>query len=142
MDSELDRIAEKLEKQVWEQFSETVFDHAKNPRNFGVIKGEDGHATVTGQCGDKIQIWLKLSNDLISEISFWTNGCGTSIASGSMVTELAKGKSVDKALQITPLDVLKALGGLPEEDVHCAFLAVNTLHEAIKNCLEAGKDGK
>lgn len=142
MDSELDRIAEKIQKQVWAQYSEIVFDHARNPRNVGAMQGEDGYAAVTGQCGDTIQVWLKLDGDLISEISFWTDGCGTTIASGSIVTALAKGNSVDKALQITPLDVLKALGDLPDENAHCAFLAANTLHEAIRNCLEAGKDRK
>ncbi|MGB9804021.1 iron-sulfur cluster assembly scaffold protein [Desulfofundulus sp.] len=130
---DLDKLAEELQKKVWSEFSDVVIDHASNPRNIGRIEGADGYASVSGFCGDTIQIWLKVTDGKISDITFWTDGCGTTIAAGSMVTELAKGKTLSEALQITPRDVLEALGGLPEENVHCAFLAANTLHEAIKD---------
>ncbi|MDK2887615.1 MAG: nitrogen fixation protein NifU [Thermoanaerobacter sp.] len=133
MDFELDKLAAELQKEVWSQFSEVVIDHANNPRNVGSIEEADGYASVTGVCGDTIQIWLKVKDDSISEIKFWTDGCGTTIAAGSMVTELARDKTVAEALQITPRDVLDALGGLPDESAHCAFLAANALHEAIKD---------
>ncbi|MBZ4688138.1 MAG: nitrogen-fixing NifU domain protein [Clostridiales bacterium] len=133
MTSDLDKLAEEIEKEIWVDISETVIEHARNPRNLGNIKDADGYADLTGQCGDAMQIWIKVDDYKIKEITFWTDGCGTTLASGSMVTELAKGKAVNEALQITPLNVLDALGGLPEESVHCAFLAVNTLHEAIKD---------
>jgi nitrogen fixation NifU-like protein len=133
MTSELDKLIAEIQKEIWVDISETVIEHAQNPRNLGNIKDADGYADLTGQCGDAMQIWIKVDDYKIKEITFWTDGCGTTLASGSMVTELAKGKAVNDALQITPLDVLDALGGLPEESVHCAFLAVNTLHEAIKD---------
>ncbi len=133
MSFDLDRIAAELQKKIWSQFSDVVIDHANNPRNAGSIEGADGYASVTGLCGDTIQIWLKVTDGKIGEITFWTDGCGTTIAAGSMVTELARGKALPEALQITPRDVLDALGGLPEESVHCAFLAANALHEAIKD---------
>ncbi|RKO66805.1 iron-sulfur cluster assembly scaffold protein [Desulfofundulus salinus] len=133
MSFDLDRLAEELQKKIWSQFSDVVIDHANNPRNIGSIEDADGYASVTGLCGDTIQIWLKVTDGKIGEITFWTDGCGTTIAAGSMVTELARGKALPEALQITPRDVLDALGGLPEESVHCAFLAANALHEAIKD---------
>jgi len=126
-------IVRELEKIMLEKYSKTVIDHANNPRNLGEIENAGSYAAVTGQCGDTIEMWLNVTNETIAEIAFSTNGCGTTKAAGSMVTELAKGKSLNDALQITPLEVLEALGGLPEDHVHCAFLATNALHEAIEN---------
>lgn len=133
MSSNWDELIEIFEKELWAGFNEVVIDHAKNPRNVGRIDEASGYAFLTGQCGDTIQIWLKINNSIIEQIAFWTDGCGATIASGSMITELAKGKTIDEALKITPLDLLNALGGLPDEHIHCAILATNTLHEAIKN---------
>jgi len=82
-----------------------------------------------------MEIWLQVRDSVIHEATFTTDGCGTSIASGSMVTELALGKKVREALQIRQSDVLDALGGLPEDSRHCAFLAANTLGEAIRDYL-------
>lgn len=138
MFTEWDKLVAELEEHAWSDFSEIVIDHAKNPRNLGNIKDESSYAYLTGQCGDTIQIWLKIEGDLIKEITFWTDGCGTTIASGSMVTEMAKGKRIAEALKITPMEVLDALGGLPDDSVHCAILATNTLHEAIKKYRQDG----
>ena len=135
MASELDKIAEELQKQMWAGYTEVVIDHAQNPRNVGSIPDADGFASVTGPCGDTMEIWLKVRNGAIEQATFWTDGCGTSIAAGSMVTELAKGKTIVNALKITQQDVLDALGGLPEESVHCALLAANTVKEAAKEYL-------
>jgi nitrogen fixation NifU-like protein len=85
-------------------------------------------------------MWLKVKGDAISDASFLTDGCGTTIASGSMITELARGKSVAEARKISQGDVLNALGGLPEESRHCALLAANTLKEAIKDYLAIKKE--
>jgi len=82
-----------------------------------------------------MEIWLRVRNDSIVEASFMTDGCGTSIAAGSMVTELTKGKNATQALKVSQQDVLSALGGLPEESQHCALLAANTLKEAINDHL-------
>ncbi|MBC8275738.1 MAG: iron-sulfur cluster assembly scaffold protein [Chloroflexi bacterium] len=135
MASELDKIAEELQKEMWAGYSEVVIDHAQNPRNLGSIRNADGFASVTGPCGDTMEIWLKVRNGAIKQATFWTDGCGTTIAAGSMVTELAKGKTIANALRITQQDVLDALGGLPEESVHCALLAANTVKEAAKDYL-------
>jgi len=135
MASELDKIAEELEKEVWTGYTEAVIDHAQNPRNVGSIENADGVAMVTGPCGDTMEVWLRVREDVIKEATFWTDGCGTTIAAGSMVTELAKGKAIREAMRITQKDVLDALGGLPEESQHCALLASDTLKEAVKDYL-------
>ena len=140
MASELDKMAEELQKEVWAGYSEVVIDHAQNPRNVGSIPNANGFAVVTGSCGDTMEIWLKVRDGIIRQATFWTDGCGTSIAAGSMVTELAKEKTITSALRITQQDVLDALNGLPEESVHCALLAANTLKEAAKDYLANKKE--
>jgi len=135
MASELDTLAEELEKEVWAGYTDAVRDHAQNPRNAGSIPNADGFAVVTGPCGDTMKIWLRMKEEVIQQATFWTDGCGPSIASGSMVTELAKGKTVIQAHGIGQQDVLDALGGLPRESQHCALLAANTLREAVEDYL-------
>ena len=114
-------------------YSETVIDHAMNPRNLGDMPDDDGYARVTGPCGDTMEIWLKVKNDSITRATFFTDGCGTTIAAGSMITEMVRGKKVTEAGRITRQDVLDALQGLPEESEHCALLAANTLKAAIRD---------
>lgn len=87
MSSELDRLVEELQKEVWADYSPVVVDHAQNPRNVGSIQDADGFASVIGPCGDTIEIWLKIRDGAIDDVTFWTDGCGTTIAAGSMVTE-------------------------------------------------------
>jgi len=125
-----------IKAKMREIYSETVIDHGMNPRNVGEIDGANGFARITGLCGDTMSIWLKIEDDVIREVGFTTDGCGTTIASGSMVTELAKGKNLSDAQKISQQDVLDALGGLPRESQHCALLAASTLKEAIKDYLE------
>jgi len=121
-------------------YSETTIDHAMNPRNLGDTEDADGLGKVTGPCGDTMEIWLRVNSGTIAEASFLTDGCGTTIASGSMVTEMIKGKSVSEARKISQHDVLSALGGLPNESKHCAVLAANTLKEAIRDYLAMKKE--
>jgi nitrogen fixation NifU-like protein len=135
MASDMDKIAEELQKEVWSGYTEIVIEHAQNPRNMGSVPGADGFASITGPCGDTMKVWLKVQNGTIKQATFWTDGCGTSIAAGSMVTELAKGKAITNALRVTQQDVLDALGGLPEDSIHCALLAANTVKEAAKDYL-------
>jgi len=101
----------------------------------GLISNPDGQARITGPCGDTMEIWLRVSGGIIEQATFWTDGCGTTIAAGSIATELAKGKKVGDALGIAQQDVLDALGGLPDDSVHCALLAASTLKEAVKDYL-------
>lgn len=133
MEDQWEKLIREIEGEIWQDFSETVKEHVRNPKNVGQIKDADGYAYLQGQCGDSIQIWVKVKEGIIEDIKFWTDGCGTTIASGSMITELARGKKLEEALSITPLILLKAMGGLPEDSEHCAILATNTLHEAIKD---------
>ena len=114
-------------------YSETVVDHAMAPRNLGVMQDADGFGKLTGPCGDTMEIWLKVNNDVIARAAFMTDGCGPSIASGSMITELVSGKSISEARKTTQDDVLDALGDLPDESKHCALLAANTLKAAVRD---------
>ena len=140
MSSELDGLQEFILADARKIYSGTVIDHAMNPRNLGEMEGADGFARITGPCGDTMEIWLKVNGNMIIGINFMTDGCGTSIASGSIVTELAKGKNADEAQKINRQDVLTALGELPKESQHCALLAANTLKAAIRDFIAMKKE--
>jgi nitrogen fixation NifU-like protein len=133
--SEFDGLQELILADARKVYSETTIDHAMNPRNVGDMDDADGFAKVTGSCGDTMEIWLRVRNGTIINATFMTDGCGPSIASGSMVTELSKGKNISEVRKICQQDVLNALGGLPEESQHCALLAADTLREAIRDYL-------
>jgi len=140
----IDDPFKELEQAVMEDmkkvYSEKTIDHFLNPRNLGEIPTPDGFARVTGPCGDTMEIYLKVKDGKVINASFWTDGCGPSIASGSMITELVKRTDISQAHRIGQYDVLTALGGLPEESKHCALLAANTLKEAIKDYLAFKKE--
>ena len=135
-----DKFQELVRDEMRKVYSETVIDHAMNPRNVGNMDAADGYTSVTGPCGDTMDIWLNVKDDTIVKATFMTDGCGTTIAAGSMITELAKGESVSQALRIGQEDVLCALDGLPEESKHCALLAANTLKAAVKDYLALKKE--
>jgi len=122
-----------------EVFSETAIDHAMNPRNVGSMADADARGSFTGPCGDTVQIWLKVEEGEITRATFWTYGCGPAIACGSMVTELAQGKMVEKAVEVSAEEVSNGLGGLPGSHLHCAVLAATALREAAVNYLNVGK---
>jgi len=115
-----EEFEELMAAEMRKVYSEAAIDHAMNPRNVGTMENANGFAMVTGPCGDTMEIWLRVKNDSILEATFMTDGCGTTIAAGSMITELVKGKNVIQVQKISQQDVLKALGGLPEESRHCA----------------------
>ena len=133
MTTAYDKWIELVKEEMRKVYSETTVEHAMNPRNLGRLEDADGIGKITGPCGDTMEIWLKVKEGTITEASFLTDGCGTTLASGSMVTELVKGKRIPAAQKLTQQAVLDALGGLPEESVHCALLAANTLKAALKN---------
>jgi len=140
MASAWDQLQEQIKAKMREIYSETFIEHNLNPRNLGSFPDADGYAKITGPCGDTMEMWLKVESNIIVKAGFATDGCGTTIASGSMVTEMAKGKSLTEAHRIEQQDVLNALGGLPEESEHCALLAANTLKKAISDCLVVIRD--
>jgi nitrogen fixation NifU-like protein len=115
-------------------YSKTVMDHFKNPRNVGVIEGADGVGEVGNPiCGDMMTIYLKINDERIDDIKFQTFGCGAAIAVSSMLTEMAKGKSIEEAKTISNKDVADALEGLPKNKLHCSNLGADALHVAIKD---------
>ena len=114
-------------------YSEKVMDHFMNPRNVGTIENPDGVGEVgNAKCGDIMKIFIKVDNDIISDVKFQTLGCGSAIASSSMATELIKGKPISQALELTNKAVAEALDGLPAHKLHCSVLA----EEAIKAAIE------
>lgn len=118
-------------------YSDKVMDHFSNPRNVGEIENPDGVGEVgNASCGDIMKIFLKVENNVIKDIKFKTFGCGAAIATSSMVTEMAMGKTIDEALELTNAAVAEALDGLPTQKMHCSNLAADALHEAIKNYKE------
>jgi nitrogen fixation NifU-like protein len=140
MSSSWEQFEALIKQEMRKVYSEAVVEHSMNPRNLGELEDADGFGRVTGPCGDTMHMWLKVKDGTISDASFMTDGCSTTIASGSMVTELAKGKSVAEAQKISQKYILNALGGLPEESQHCALLAANTLRTAIKDYLTVQKE--
>jgi len=144
MGEKFDDSFKELEQSVLDDmkkaYSEKTIDHFLNPRNLGQIPAPDGFARITGPRRDTMEVYLKVKDGKVINVSFWTDGCGCSIASGSILTELATGKPLSQARKITDQDILKALDGLPEDDVHCALLAANALREAIKDYLVSRKE--
>ncbi len=117
------------------QYSEKTLDHFRNPRNVGVLEGDDVAVGRVGNpvCGDLMEMYVRVKDDRIDDIKFQTFGCGSAIATSSMITELVMGKTLDEALEVTRADVADALDGLPPVKMHCSNLAADALHDAIKN---------
>jgi len=141
MDKYLDQVADEIQKAILDDarrvYSEKVIDHFLHPRNVGDIKDAGGFARVMGPCGDTMYIYLRIDGQSISDAKFMTDGCGTTIVCGSVVTDMVRGKEIKEASKIRHTHVLEVLGGLPDADVHCSVLAVDTLRAAIENCLLA-----
>ena len=115
-------------------YSEKVMDHFMHPRNVGVIENADGVGKVgNAKCGDIMKIYLKIDNNIITDVKFETFGCGSAIASSSMATELIKGKPLSEALTLTNKAVTEALDGLPAHKIHCSVLAEEAIKAAIKD---------
>ena len=115
-------------------YSEKVMDHFMNPRNVGEISDADGVGTVGNPvCGDLMTMYIKVKNTTLEDVKFKTFGCGAAIATSSMMTELAKGRTIEEALKITRSDVANSLGGLPPVKMHCSNLAADALHAAIED---------
>ena len=122
-------------------YSEKVMDHFMNPRNVGKIDDADGVGEVgNAKCGDIMKIYIKVDNNIITDVKFNTFGCGSAIASSSMATEMIKGKSLDDALELTNKAVAEALDGLPAHKMHCSVLAEEAMKAAIDDYKEKHKD--
>jgi nitrogen fixation NifU-like protein len=115
-------------------YSEKVMDHFHNPRNVGEIKDADGIGEVGNPvCGDMMTFYVKVKDNKLEDVKFKTFGCGAAIAVSSMVSEMAKGKTIEEALNITNALVAKELGGLPPNKMHCSNLGADALHRAIED---------
>jgi len=115
-------------------YSEKVMDHFQNPRNVGEIKDADGTGEIGNPvCGDMMSFYIKVKDDIIEDVKFKTFGCGAAIAVSSMVSEMAKGKTLDEAMLITNASVAAELGGLPANKMHCSNLGADALHKAIED---------
>ena len=117
-------------------YNEKVMEHFMNPRNVGEIKNADGTGEVGNPvCGDMMTFYIRVKNDRIKDVKFKTFGCGAAIAVSSMVSEMAKGKTLAEAMRITPESVADKLEGLPKQKLHCSNLGAQALHKAIEDYL-------
>jgi len=132
---------EKAIEQLRSFYSDRTIDMFLTTKDNRKIDSPDGFARITGSCGDTMEIFLKIDNGVIVDASFQTDGCNPSRASGGMVAEMARGKSIAKLKKLMPQDILDALGGLSEENRHCATLAVDTLKEALEDMADRGRAG-
>jgi nitrogen fixation NifU-like protein len=141
MSNDFEKMVNELQTSIMEDarkvYSQKVIERWLNPRNLGKIRSPDGFAKIKGPCGDTMQISFKVNDGRLSKIKFITDGCASSMAAGSMAAELANGRGLEEAAEISQQMILDALDGLPEESVHCALLASNTLKEAIKNYFDS-----
>jgi len=125
-------LQSKIEQDEEKDYSKTVINEYRTPSNFGAIEDPDAFGQIKGSCNDTMKISLSIEDGRVKSAYFWTDGCGASIACGSMLTKMATGKTIDEILAITSKQLEDVLGGLPKEHLHCAVLAVDTLHKAIK----------
>ena len=120
-------------------YTELAIDHAMNPRNIGTIEGAEAIIKVGDpKCGDSLLLFLKFCDGIISDAKFMIKGCPAAIATSSMTTEMVKGMTLEKALELTDEQVANALGGLPEDKIHCSSLAVGAVHAGIRNFMSSG----
>ena len=130
-----DQFVDQLQDQIFEEtkkvFGKIVYERWRHPLYMEVLADPDGHAKIKGKCGDTIEIFLKFENNRVTKAAFQADGCGPSVVCGSYAAEMAIGKDTDELTEITGERILKTLGGLPKENEHCAFLAAETLQEAL-----------
>ena len=117
-------------------YSDKVIEHFQNPRNVGEIADSDGVGKVGSPvCGDMMEVYIKVKDGRLEDVKYKTFGCGAAVASGSMGTEMVKGKTIEEAMKITNMQVAEALDGLPEEKLHCSNLAADGIRAAIEDYL-------
>lgn len=140
-DEYIKEVQKEIDRKEEEIYSEEVLREARNPKNVGRMSNPDGAAIFKGACGDTMEIYVKTDGDTLKDINFFTDGCGPSVACGSMLTQLAKGRTVEESRSIGENELIDNLGGLPEESVHCAELAIRTFKMALGD-LDADEYGK
>jgi nitrogen fixation NifU-like protein len=135
--NELDHFVQNLQEQISEKvkedYGEVVFERWQNPLYRAVMEDPDASASLTGRCGDTMQIFLKMKDGCVERASFQTDGCGSSVVCGSFAAQLAIGRSPDELLDLSAEEILDSIGGLPEEEEHCAHLAAETVQKALED---------
>lgn len=145
LDDNFEKFVKKIQREIDEEesklFSEKVIELSHNPRNWGKMENPTVEDKFLGPCGDTMQFFLKINekDKVIEKITFITDGCGPSVASGSQLTIMAEKKSIDDVLKITPDDILKELERLPSDHSHCPVLAINALNKALKKYIKNKK---
>ncbi len=129
-----DRLQQEINEEVIQTYGEQVYERWRNPRLWGRMERPTGYGCITGSCGDTVKIFLHLEGGLVSDASFTTTGCGSSAVCASVACELTIGKAPEEAEGVTGEMILEVLESLPEDNVHCAFLAAETLQAALKAC--------
>jgi nitrogen fixation NifU-like protein len=135
MATDFDQMVDQLQQEIAEEervlYSDVVLREARAPKNLGRMTNEDLRGMVQGWCGDTMEIYLRLEDGTIEDATFVTDGCGATLACGSMLTQMVSGKRLEEAEWLLPTDLVDALGGLPEESMHCAGLAISALQNAL-----------
>jgi len=143
MTDRFDRAMAELQEQIMQQarsyYSEKVVQEFYNPKNVGIMLEPDAYGIVLGPCGDTMEMYLRLNGEGIVKAAFMTDGCGATIACGSMLTQIVEGLSLEEAAAVTAEVLTSTLDGLPEDHAHCAVLAVNTLRAAIASYSHPGE---
>jgi nitrogen fixation NifU-like protein len=138
-DWEFDALIDKIQHEVFDEaknaLGEKGFDRWRNPKFCGAMEGSDRHARMKGSCGDTMEMYIRVKDDRLEQVSYVTDGCSSSSIAGSFTAELAMGKTFEEVLDLTGADVLQAIGTFPEAEEHCAHLAVSTLKEAVNSFL-------
>jgi nitrogen fixation protein NifU and related proteins len=138
-DQEFEALINKIQDEVFTEaknaLGEKGFDRWRNPKHFGVMQDADSHARMKGSCGDTMEMYIRVKDDMIEQVSYVTDGCSSSSIAGSFAAELAMGKSFEEVLDLAGPDVLHEIGTFPKAEEHCAHLAVSTLHEALNSFL-------
>lgn len=132
-DDMVDAIQQEIEADESSTFSRKVIEEFRDPKNAGRMGDADAVGIITGPCGDTMEFYLNIQDSRVADILFMTDGCGSTIACGSMLTQLVQDKYIEEVEKITDTDLQDALDGLPKENMHCAKLAVDTLMEALRN---------
>lgn len=131
IDSFVQKFQEEMQKQARENYGEIFFHRWQQPLYMGILEGADVSSSLKGSCGDTIEIFLKFKNGFVTKALFQTDGCAPSIVCGSFAAELSMGKSPEELLEISAETIIDAIGRLPQEVQHCAFLAAATVHSAV-----------
>ncbi|MGB3209757.1 MAG: iron-sulfur cluster assembly scaffold protein [Desulforhopalus sp.] len=138
-DQEFDALINKIQKEIFIEAKNTLgekgFDRWRNPRYHGVMDNFDSYARLKGDCGDTMEMYIRVKDDRIKRVSYVTDGCSSSSIAGSFTAQLATGKSFEEVLDLTGADVVHEIGTFPKAEEHCAHLAVRTLQEAVNRFL-------